>query len=91
MTQPAQKPLASASPPRIQSTHMKTKNAYHYYVPTRVLFGTGILNDLHKQALPGKKALLVLGNGSSAKLHGYLALCEQRCRMTGVDWVLFVE
>lgn len=28
------------------------------YIPTRVLFGTGCLNDLHTQIMPGKKAML---------------------------------
>lgn len=30
---------------------------FDYYIPTRILFGAGRLNDLHKQKLPGKKAL----------------------------------
>ena len=34
-------------------------------VPTKVLFGAGQLNDLAKQALPGKKALLLISNGKS--------------------------
>ena len=32
---------------------------FNYYIPTRILFGAGRLNDLHKQKLPGKKALVV--------------------------------
>lgn len=29
--------------------------SFHYYVPTRALFGVGMLNNLHEQAMPGKK------------------------------------
>lgn len=29
---------------------------FQYYIPSRVLFGSGQLDRLHKQKLPGKKA-----------------------------------
>ena len=32
---------------------------FQYYIPSRVLFGSGQLDRLHKQKLPGKKALLI--------------------------------
>lgn len=28
---------------------------FNYYIPTRILFGRGKLNELHQQQLPGKK------------------------------------
>ena len=31
---------------------------FNGYIPTRVLFGAGCLNDLHTQIMPGKKAML---------------------------------
>lgn len=31
---------------------------FDFYMPTKVLFGPGRLNDLHLQILPGKKHLL---------------------------------
>ena len=40
---------------------------FDYYIPTRILFGAGRLNDLHKQKLPGKKALIVISNGKSTR------------------------
>lgn len=46
---------------------------FDYYIPTRILFGAGRLNDLHKQKLPGKKALIVISNGKSTRANGYLA------------------
>ena len=32
---------------------------FNFYMPSRVIFGKGSLNNLHKQKLPGKKALIV--------------------------------
>lgn len=40
------------------------------YVPTRILFGVGQLANLHTQFLPGKKALLLTSNRTSAKTSG---------------------
>lgn len=34
------------------------KMNFNGYIPTRVLFGAGCLNDLHTQIMPGKKAML---------------------------------
>ncbi|MCQ5384205.1 hypothetical protein NO348_05185 [Hungatella hathewayi] len=31
---------------------------FNVYIPTRVLFGAGCLNDLHTQIMPGKKSML---------------------------------
>ncbi len=38
---------------------MEVKHMYNFNFdnPVRVLFGPGRLNDLHKEVLPGKKAL----------------------------------
>ncbi len=57
----------------------------------RVLFGPGRLNDLHKEALPGKKALIVTSNGSSVKKYGYLARTEKELEAAGVAHTLFDE
>ena len=58
-------------------------------MPTRIVFGSGELNNLHKFALPGKKALLVISNGKSTKKNGYLARTEEQLKMAGVESVLF--
>ena len=47
---------------------------FQFYMPTRIVFGSGELNNLHKYALPGKKALLVISKGKSTKENGYLVL-----------------
>jgi alcohol dehydrogenase len=51
--------------------------SYNMYVPTRTLFGAGQLNNLHTQKMPGKKAMIVVFNGKSARENGYLARTEE--------------
>lgn len=46
--------------------------SFTYYIPSRILFGAGKLNELATLALPGKKALIVTTGGSSVKKYGYL-------------------
>lgn len=62
---------------------------FHYYMPTRILFGNGMLNELHKQELPGKKALIVTTNGTSVKKFGYLSRLEEQLDRAGVEHLLF--
>lgn len=68
---------------------MDTRLQFNMYVPTRTLFGVGELNNLHIQFMPGKKALLVISNGKSTKVNGYLARAEEQLRKAGVEYVLF--
>ena len=62
---------------------------FDYYIPTRILFGAGRLNDLHKQKLPGKKALIVISNGKSTRANGYLARVEKELELAGAAHVVF--
>lgn len=62
---------------------------YNWYAPTRVLFGAGQLNNLSAQQLPGKKALLVISNGKSTRVNGYLDRTLQQLEQNGVQTVLF--
>ena len=59
------------------------------YVPTKALFGAGELNNLHKQALPGKRAMLVISNGKSTRENGYLARTEEQLAKAGVEYFVF--
>lgn len=63
--------------------------SFHMYVPTRVLFGAGQLNNLNTQAMPGTKAMIVISNGKSTKENGYLTRCEAQLKLAGVDYVIF--
>lgn len=62
---------------------------FNLHVPTRVLFGCGQLNQLHAQPLPGKKALIIVSNGKSVKVNGYLARTEEQLHQAGVDTFLY--
>lgn len=63
--------------------------SFTMYVPTKILFGAGMLNELHKQELPGKKAMIVISNGKSTRANGYLARTEEQLRLAGVESVVF--
>ena len=45
---------------------------FNFYNPTRLLFGSGKIGELGAQKLPGKKALLLISAGKSAKVSGAL-------------------
>jgi len=64
---------------------------FEMYVPTRILFGRGKLNNLHKEKMPGKRAMICISNGKSARENGYLARTEERLETAGVDVVVFDE
>ncbi len=63
--------------------------SFNYYMPTRILFGKGKLNELHKQILPGKKALIVTSSGTSVKRYGYLERLLEQLKEADVEYVLF--
>lgn len=63
--------------------------SFHYYMPTRILYGKGKLNSLHEQALPGRKALIVTSAGQSVKKHGYLERVENELKLARVDYELY--
>lgn len=62
---------------------------FNMYIPTRILFGAGMLNRLHRQKLPGHKALVVISSGKSVRENGYLARTEEQLRLAGAEWVVF--
>lgn len=63
--------------------------SFQMYVPTRILFGCGMLNNLHKQQMPGKKALIVISNGKSTKENGSLDRTEEQLEKAGVEYAVF--
>lgn len=64
---------------------------FDFDMPTKILFGSGKLNELHKKKLPGRKALIATSNGSSTKKYGYLERVEKELDQAGVDHLLFDE
>lgn len=63
--------------------------SFNMYVPTRFIFGNGRLRQLHRQKLPGVKALLVISNGKSVRENGALGRLEEQLKLAGVETVLF--
>lgn len=62
---------------------------FNFYMPTKVLFGPGKLNELHTEQLPGKKALIVTTNGQSVKKYGYLERVQKELELAGVEYAVF--
>lgn len=63
--------------------------SYQFYVPTRTLFGAGMLNELHSQTMPGKKAMVVISNGTSMKTTGTLDRVLKELSAAGVETAIF--
>lgn len=63
--------------------------SYVWNLPTRVLFGAGMVRELGKQKLPGTRALLVISNGKSARRNGSLDVVMGQLRGAGVAVTLF--
>lgn len=63
--------------------------SYQFYVPVRTLFGVGMLNELHNQAMPGKKAMVVISNGKSMKTTGTLDRLLKELAQAGTETAVF--
>jgi len=63
--------------------------SFMMYIPTRILFGQGQLNNLHTRKMPGKKAMIVISNGKSTRSNGYLARTEDQLKQAGIKTVVF--
>ena len=59
--------------------------------PTRILFGSGALNDLGKQQMPGKKAMLLMSRGKSAKVSGAYDRTLAQLAQAGVEAADFAK
>lgn len=62
---------------------------FNMFIPTKILFGKSALGDLHKERMPGKKAMIVISKGKSAKSGGYLKRLEYELHNSGVQTCLF--
>lgn len=59
--------------------------------PTHILFGSGKLNELGSQPMPGKKALLLMSGGKSAKVSGAYDRAVDQLRKAGVEIAEFAK
>lgn len=62
-----------------------------YYMPTKVLFGKGMLNKLGEISLPGKKALIVISSGTSMQRFGYLDRVQKLLEKNSCEYAVFNE
>lgn len=63
--------------------------SFQMYVPTKILFGKGQISNLHLEKMPGKKALIVISNGKSARKNGSLDKTKEQLQQSCIDMVLF--
>ena len=59
--------------------------------PTKLLFGTGKLGELHNEELPGKKALLLLSSGQSVHKNGSYDKTVEELKKAGVEYAEFAK
>lgn len=57
--------------------------------PTRILFGSGNLNELGNKKLPDKKAMVLISNGKSTKVNGYLDRTLEQLKKAGIEPEVF--
>lgn len=62
---------------------------FNYFIPTKILFGAGQVKNLHKQNLPGKKALIIISNGTSTRKYGYLDTVMSELKQAGAEYAIF--
>lgn len=62
---------------------------WQYFIPTKIIFGPGVLRELHKQPLPGKTALIVTTNGKSVQRCGYLPTLCGELDQAGIRYHIF--
>ena len=62
---------------------------FTFSIPTNFVFGAGSVQKLHKQRLPGKKALIVISSGKSTRANGYLDTVQDQLTQAGVDFAVF--
>ena len=61
---------------------------FDFYNPTHILFGSGKLDELGNQPMPGKKALLLISSGKSAKVSGALERTQVQLEKAGVEYAV---
>lgn len=62
---------------------------FHMYVPTRILFGCGKLNELKDHLQEYKKAMILTSNGTSAQKNGSLPRVEKMLKDSNLPYVIF--
>ena len=69
---------------------MDNNFVFGYNIPTKILFGCGELKRLSTEALPGKKALIIISSGTSMRKYGYLDKVIDLLKENNVDYKYYV-
>ncbi len=64
-------------------------NNFHQFIPTRLYFGNGSIENLSTIKLPGQKALIVISAGTSMRRFGYLDKVTNALDKQGVEYIVF--
>lgn len=64
---------------------------FNFNNPTNLIFGSGRLEELGRQTMPGTKALLLMSNGKSSKVSGAYNKTLAGLHEAGVDFVEFAK
>lgn len=62
---------------------------FNHFMPSRIFFGSGSLEQLGNVPLPGKKALIVISAGKSMRQNGYLDRVIALLKQGGAESVVF--
>lgn len=61
---------------------------FNLFTPTNLIFGSGKLNELGNQKLPGKNALLLISSGKSVKTTGTLDRVQEQLKKAGAEYAV---
>lgn len=67
------------------------KMNFNFNNPTNLIFGAGSIKELGAQKMPGKKALLLMSNGKSAKICGAYDIVIHQLTQAGVKVAEFAK
>lgn len=62
---------------------------FQLFTPTKLLFGSGKLNELSQQKMPGKKAMLLISCGKSTRENGSFDRTLEQLKQAGVEVCVF--
>lgn len=62
---------------------------FNFNNPTNLIFGRGTLNQLGGLPMPGRKAMVLISNGKSTKVNGYLDRTLDQLKSAHVETVIF--
>lgn len=62
---------------------------FNYYIPTRVIFGSGEIKNIDISLLPGRNALIVMSAGKSLRKNGFLDILIKQFKTNGINYTLY--